>query len=576
MKKCLAKDPDGRWQSAGDLSDELKWLGEGGAHAAARPGVGRRCAWAAWVGTAAVATLLGSLVTWGLSRGARPAMPVTRLTMTLQPSEAFVGTHHAANLALSPDGTRLVYVGRDGDGVRLYDRPFDRLDAKAIPGTEDARGPFFAPDGEWLGFFALGKLKKVSLKGGAVQVICDVPSGHGGIWGPDDTIFFSMSHTSGLSRVSARGGVPDTLTTPRPGEAHAWPSLLPDGKGVLFSIVDTDDFENARIAFLSLESRAQKTIVEGAFFPHVLKTGHVLYARAEADRMVVVPFDSKRLEVAGPAVPVLSGLRRDQLGVPQISFSRMGTIAYVADDLAGHERDLVWVDRSGGIRPLQAPRRDWLHPRLSPDGKRLAASIDRLHPDVWVLDLERNALTRLTFDGGNLYPTWTPDGRRIVFRTRSQGAANLSWIAADGSGRREQLLSSGASQSPGSWSPDGRSFAFMAYGPASLVDIHLVSTDSKEVREFLKTRFYETEPLSHRTGSGSPTPRTNQAGTRSSYARFPARARFRRLRKAASTTSGAAMDGSSSTVAATRRWRCRSKAKPSCGPASRSSFSRTR
>jgi serine/threonine protein kinase len=496
VKKCVAKDPDDRWQSARDLTDELRWITEGSAQAGLPRDVAKRQT-KRFHPAAALVGLLAAFLIGFLAKTYWPASPegsrVTRLTMTLSPSESFEITHHAPNLTLSPDGRNLVYVGQGQNTRQLYHRGLDHLEATPIRGTEAARGPFFSPDGEWVGFFAERKLKKVSLKSGHVQVLCDVPSGHGGIWGPDDTILFSISHSAGLSRVSADGGAPETLTTVEGQERHGWPSVLPGGSEILFTIVEGETLDRARIAVLRPRTGDQYTVLEGGFLPRYLPTGHLLYARG--DQLLAVPFDVDKLELTGSPTPVLRDVSR-QLGMPQVALSKAGTMAYVPSDPGTEERRLVWVDRNGTAEPLNDSLRSWRFPRLSPDGKRLAVTIGREKSDIWVYELDRGTLTRLTSDEVSQLPLWTPDGERITFHSNREGRGNVYWIAADGSGAPERILQGDALQWPSSWSPDGRLLAYMEYGPTTVFDIWLVPLDGeKKSRPFVNTRFYESSAV---------------------------------------------------------------------------------
>jgi serine/threonine-protein kinase len=339
-------------------------------------------------------------------------------------------------LALSPDGENLVYLVRRGGIEQLYRRPMDRHEATPILGTENAYAPFFSPDGKWVGFFADGKLKKVALAGGTPLSICEATQSRGASWAPDNSIVFATASDARLWRVSASGGAPEALTKldSRAGDkTHSWPEILPDGKVVVFT-VGTESGRN-RIAALRLSTGERRILVEGGTRPHYSATGHLLYAGAEG--ILAVPFDPKTLALAGSPRAILEP-------VLQFAVSRDGLLVYAPTSSQAGDFTLVWVDRKGNARPLTDARHAYFGPRLSPDGKRLAVGI-RTHPtnsDIWVYDLERGALTRLTFDETSSWPVWTRDGKRIAFSSSRTGDQNLFWKSADGSGPEERLTTS--------------------------------------------------------------------------------------------------------------------------------------
>ena len=402
-------------------------------------------------------------------------------------------------MALSPDGTHLAYVVSRGGSVQLYLRAMDQLETSAIPGTERGVNPFFSPDGQWVGFFADGKLKKVSISGGAPMILCDAPQPRGASWGPNDTIVFAPTSSSGLSQVSAAGGTPQLLTTldSQEGErSHRWPQLLPDGKAVLFTVATSGGtFDEGRILVQLLETGERRVLIQGGTYPHYLPTGHLVYA--QAGTLLAVPFDPSRLEVTGAAVPLVEGVMQSARGAAQVSFSSVGSLVYLPGGIGEAERTLVWVDRKGGAQPLAAPPRPYLNPHLSPDGRQLAVEIAAAKRDMWVYDISRETLTRLTFEGiQSQVPTWTPDGKRVTFNSARARSFNLFWRPADGSGAEERLMTSEYNLLPSSWSPDGQMLAFSEVHPTTRLDIWVLPLEGeRKPRPFLITQFNESSAM---------------------------------------------------------------------------------
>lgn len=397
------------------------------------------------------------------------------------------------SLAVSPDGGWLAYVARRSGPSQLFLRRVDEFEAVAIAGTEGASNPFFSPEGQWVGFFAAGKLKKVSVSRGPPATLCDAPNGRGASWGPDDTIVFAPGLTTGLSRIPASGGTPEVLTTPdaENGEfGHHWPEILPDGRAVLFTVDMGGGFDNARIAVQSLDTGAKKILLEGGTAARYARTGQLVYAREET--LLAVPFDLERLTLTGRPVPILEHVAVNSFqGVAQFSFSKTGLLVYIADDLPEAKRRLVWVNRKGEAEPLPAPERGYFLPRLSPDGQRVAVIIDGSTYDVWIYELKRNTLTQLTSGPGPAdAPTWTPDAKRVAFCAKRNGRFNLYWQLAGGSGPEERLLAGRFWHFPSSFSPDGQVLAFAEYHPPSGWDIWVLPLE-REPQLFLRTPFHE-------------------------------------------------------------------------------------
>ena len=437
----------------------------------------RRATWDHGVGFVAVITaaVIAGVVGWRMkplsSDSRTSASPLARFVMTLPPGEPLaIGSDPSVTaLALSPDGRRLAYVA--GSHQQIYVRPLDGFESTPIAGTEGADNPFFSPDGEWLGFVADAKLKKVLLAGGVPVTLCSLVHGgaFGASWAVDGTIVFAPSpdwrRSIGLLRVSAEGGIPSTAVALDEGDHEArWPETLPDNKGVLFSVVPRDGAwsSDATIYVQSFETGKRRALGKGVG-AHYLPTGHLVYARAGS--LLAVPFDLTRLSVTGDPVPILTGFQQSDDSGPQVTVSQVGSLAYIPA-IPEPQRLLVWVDRTGAERAFNAPNRRYHHPKLSPDGRRLAVAIEADTIDVWMFDLSRQTLSRVTSEWNNDFPVWTPDGRRLTFShgnlaLNGQNPPNIYWKPAEVTGSEEQLLASERPNWPSSWSPDGRVLVFM-------------------------------------------------------------------------------------------------------------------
>ena len=324
-------------------------------------------------------------------------------------------------------------------------------------------GVFSSPDSRWIGFFANAELRKVSIIGGAAITLCPLTGASlGASWGDDNTIVFATSDpTTGLWRVSADGGEPTVLTTPDAAEResdHAFPSVLPGGRGVLFTIMGAGEADNAQVAVLDSRTGRRKTLVRGGSqaeyvdaSPGTAQAGYLIYASAGTLR--AVRFDLARLEVLGAPVTVVENVMTKATGAANYSISRQGTLFYVSGGVNAQmtPKSLVWVDRSGREERINAPLRAYGAPRLSPDGTRLALNVSSDHQstDIWIWDLARETLRRLTFGPGiNGLPLWTPDGRRIIFTSNRTGVFNLYSQAVDGTGAVDRLTTSANPQYP--------------------------------------------------------------------------------------------------------------------------------
>jgi len=463
-----------------------------------------RLAWAA----AALSALIAVAFAIGfILRTPKPPQPM-RLSAEIG-ADASPVTGFGAAAILSPDGTRLAFVAAGPDQKRrIYVRSLDQLQATVLSGTENSRNHFFSPDGQWLGFFADGKLKKIPVQGGAAATLCDALDDRGGSWGEDGTIVFTPAFGAPLSKVSSAGGTPQLLTSldMQAGElTHRWPQVLPGGKAVLFtSSTLTGFYEDADIVLYSMASGQRKTVQRGGFHARYLPTGHLVYMHEGT--LFAVPFDLKRLEVTGQPAPILDGIvTNTATGGAQFSFSESGNLVYVAGGTVVQNISVYWMDRQGKFAPLRETLGAYISPALSPDGKRLALQVrDGKRMDIWVDEWERDTLTRLTFGGEfNSSPVWRPDGQRITYSSRETGGAwSLYWKRADGAGDALRLTDSKSAKYPSSWRPDGKVLAFTQLNPDTSWDILAlpIEGDEKsgwkpgEPKPFLNGPFNEYDP----------------------------------------------------------------------------------
>src|SRR5579864_2746354 len=343
---------------------------------------------------------LGAIVTgfavWNLKPSPLPQQ-VMRTVINLPPGQQLAGLDNGPAIALSPDGSHLVYVARQGTTQQLYLRAMDSLEAKAIPGTEGAVNPFFSPDGQWIGLFAGQKMKKVSVSGGVALTLGDATFPHGASWGSNGMIAFAPSVGSSLRQVSDMGGTAQLLTRLEKGEVNQrWPDFLPDGRAVLFTGSPTNtSWTNSKVSVQSVGTGERRNLIEGGTHPRYAPSGHLIYAQGGS--LMAVPFDPRRLEIIGAAVPIVEGvLQSPSSGAAQYGLSATGSLIYIPGGVQADQRRLVWVTRNGGEQPVTAPPHSYVYPRLSPDGRQLAVGVTEEELQTWLYDFSRETLTRLT------------------------------------------------------------------------------------------------------------------------------------------------------------------------------------
>ena len=462
IRRCLAKEPERRWQNAGDLASELLWIAEGGSQAGLVVPLAnrRKRERSIWIAAAVVAGLVAGYAGWQGGLRTRTRSPV-HLTVTLPADKALVN-NSTEPIAISPDGTAIVYSAQGNDRkAQLYLRKLDTFENTPITGTENGECPFFSPNGEWLGFFADGKLKKVSLRGGSSVVVADEAFPTAGSWAEDDTIYFKKSFPSGVYAVAAGGGQARQVTQPAKADdrAHLWPDALPGGNGLIFTVWTGRSFNDARIEGLSFKTGKRKVLITGGTGGRYLTNGYLAYARS--GMLFTVRFDPERLEVQGAPVPMIEGVMTGASnGDASFAVSQNGTLAFQPGTFTSFEHNLLWMDRSGKATNITDDVKPYTSAALSPDGKRIALTLESSTFDVWVYDLERDTLTKASFGGDDYRPQWSPDGKMLAYDSSKSGHQQVYLKQGIGQGSEEMVTDGPENKELYDWTPDGREVIF--------------------------------------------------------------------------------------------------------------------
>jgi eukaryotic-like serine/threonine-protein kinase len=473
VKKCLAKSPEDRWQSASDLASELKWVAESGSQGGAPVTLGAKRKRRETVlailgllfGIALLATLPSAVQHWR-------STPERGLTIRFAqpPPEK---SSFESGLALSPDGRQLAFVTQTSGKTQIWLRPLNAMEARPVPGTENGWQPFWSPDGRYLGFFADGKLKKLDLESGPIQTLCDAPDPRGGAWSQAGVILFSPTGSSPLYGVSAEGGVPSPVTILDAAEqelSDRWPYFLPDGRHFLYSGYRSGG-SRMPVWVASLDSKDKKRVLESISMVEFTEPGYLIYVREHS--LVAQGFEAKNLELKGNPFSLAVSLEPEGLngitGRASFTVAEGGVLAYLAGD--HRQRQLTWYDRKGKALGTAGPPADYLEPAMSLDGKYVAVTHGTLGSGsgIWIHDLTRATQSRLTFGsaGYDATPLWTPDGNRIIFASDRKGELDLYWKPSNGTGKEDLLFGSESNKSPDDVSRDGRYLLFENVNPAS-------------------------------------------------------------------------------------------------------------
>ncbi len=500
VHKALSKLPADRFPSAAEFADALTRPGAIPLTVAAEAGeaapAGRTIPVAPAI--AGVALIAAIAAFFGRTTAPEPAPRLTQFLVPAPDSVASFGRCCAPAMALSPDGNVLVFVGfMGGDRGPLFRREAGRLDAEPIPGTEGATGPFFSPDGRWVGFRVDNRLRKVSMAGGPPVTIADIGgrTRGGGSWGDNDLIVYSSDADRDLYVVPGSGGEPRKLTTSGE-DQHTNPDMLPGGEGALFSVRPGGSLENMFIAVVDIASGRIDSIGVVGTAAAFARPGHLVYTGADGS-LLAQPFDPGARRTTGQAVAILDGVLVRGDGNGEYGVSAEGSLVYYPGAGGGGEEDLVLI--SGGTQetvPLPQGG-NFEDVAISPDGRRIAIRLADVNDasDLWVFDRNQGTLLRLTVEGENTAPRWTPDGTSIAFRSTRGGMDGIFWKRADASGNAELLYDGEGNAFPMSWLPEGDALIFIENrGEGSLLDIGLLTLRDTTVRWLVESPFWDRQP----------------------------------------------------------------------------------
>ena len=499
VERCLRKDPRRRMRDIGDVRLALDEP-----PAPDKPPSTSASAFLAWAvaGLMAVSFVTALVLLWP-----RPLdRPLMRLPVELGGDVFLEGVStDISTFAISPDGSRLVYSTRGADGQpRLAVRRLDQAQAIVLPGTEGATVPFFSPNGQWIGFSAAGKLKKISVEGGAATVLCDAPNFRGGAWTEDGFIIAALDTQGPLVRVTETGGFYKPITELDKAAREStqrWPQVLPGGKAILFtSHTTTGNYEDANIVAQSLITGKRSVLWKGGSYGRYVPAGFLLFVHSGS--LLAARMDATKLKLTGEPTPVVEAVASNAVsGGGSFDFTRNGLLVFQSGESV-HQESIYWISASGPPQLLSAfPGAFSL--RVAPDGRRMALSVDQSsNRDVWIYDSARDTRTRVTFQGSSSDPIWTPDGKDVAYVSVLAGANEIQSVRADGTAGTTRLYSSTSGLAPGSFSPDGKHLAFDVQAAGTGVDIWTMpierlpggSLKPGTPEPFVRTPFNERDP----------------------------------------------------------------------------------
>jgi hypothetical protein len=492
---CLSKSPDDRWQTARDVATQLRWIAAaGGAQPAAPPTAPlKRRRWAMWGAAALMAAVLlaGGFLATRYMNDSQPRQ-VMRFEI---PTPPITAGQFMTMMALSPDGRSLAFILAEGGATipTLWIRRIDSVAAEKIAGTEGAVYPFWSADSRYIGFAALGRLKRIDVSGCPPQTICEIPPGNffGGAWNADGVIVFGGA--SPLMRVSASGGRPVPLTTldSSAGErGHGWPTFLPDGRHLLFMAAPGGQPWNVKA--VALDSPKPKTVLAANSRPLYSPTGHLLFHRDGT--LMAQRFDAATQTLSGEPARVADGLAFAPNGAVAATVSDTGLLA-TRSGAAFEPTQLTWFDLHGARLGVVGDQAVYRGLGLSPDNQYVAVHIHQEPSggDVWVIDLQRGSSTRYTFNAHNFAPSWSHDGKYVMFSSDREGSGlNLYRKPAGAAGGDEMMLGSGTAAFVEDLTPDGKWMVYGAATPNNGIDIMRVPlTEKGDPQTVVSTPFFD-------------------------------------------------------------------------------------
>jgi dipeptidyl aminopeptidase/acylaminoacyl peptidase len=495
VKKCLAKDPDERWQSVHDLRDELKWVMEAGSQAGVpAPVVPRRrsrerLVVGALIGLSALLlTALGALVVeTGVFQKPKPKVGAVRFSISPPDGYAIAPGPFAPQVAVSPDGRMIAVALADSKGKNsLWVRPLSATTAQKLDNTDGAHLPFWSPDGQFIGFFADGKLKKIPVTGDSPQTICDAGSGDGASWSQAGVILFGQGDGP-VMRVGAAGGGPVPVTELEKGkvDGNVWPQFLADSKHFLYLAVNFNTRVPNSVYIGSLDSPQAKFLMKNQSAARFYAPSRLLFVRNGT--LLSQAFDSGRMEVKGEPIRIAEGINASGNGRAAFSTSNNGLLAFRSGTLgeASPQAQLAWHDRKGKKLAQVGPPGDYFQAVLSPNEKFVALQVqvvtDPNHPDdqdIWLLDLTNGVYSRQTFGPAPEFdPTWSPDSREILYALNKPGEPQIMELEL-GSSQPKRLYADGKATFLDDWSADGK---FLIYHDSENTSFHALPMAGEHV-----------------------------------------------------------------------------------------------
>jgi len=512
LRRCLAKDPEDRWQSASDLASELKWIAQQAGSGVTAPAVSGAAVSSAATEAPARAGAAGRtrrerMVWGGVTLALLVAVALLAARSFFAPGEALrvvtasilpvagatFDTRYAP--AVSPDGTMVTFViaGADGKSL-LYLRTLASDQVRAIPDTEGAGHPFWSPDSRWIGFYSSNKLKKIDTAGGPSIALCDAQDGRGGTWNRDGIILFQPRYSEPLYKIPSGGGKPEPVTKLDEEQfhvAHRWPAFLPDGRHFLFYVVASTNpstSEHSGIYLGSLDEPGIRQVLR-VDSRMAYSQGHLLYKRGST--LMAQPFDLNEGALTGEPLPLAAEVSGGTFswGGADFGVSDEGVLAYRAG-AGGGQTELVWLDRAGKRVGQIGGAEHYYDLALSKDGRKAIVNVGMDAGDLWLQDLERESRTRFTFDpADDTSPVFSPDGTRVAFISARKGMGEIYVRDVRGAGEDELLLTTGTTLVMNDWSPDGRYLVFDSLNKENGFDLWLYSFETKKAEPWL------TKPL---------------------------------------------------------------------------------